>query len=194
MQLFLFLLLVLLLHDRWVKSNAKYQGKKNINNKKLNIRLAYLNPMLEFESWSNESKSMIHCKYNYISDQTGVYSFALATWRTDTALAKRSPPCFIIPIIKLQKAYMGMQLNNQNVLFFFFQRKWVHYVPLEMTSGDFLLSTSMDISSAQQMNKWTSCTIVPLQALFDLCLSNQLLKLQMVATPVIFKQNLGLRL
>jgi len=50
MQLFLFLLLVLLPHDRWVKSNAKYQGKKNINNKKLNIRLAYLNPMLEFES------------------------------------------------------------------------------------------------------------------------------------------------
>jgi hypothetical protein len=33
MQLFLFLLLVLLLHDRWVKSNAKYQGKKNINKK-----------------------------------------------------------------------------------------------------------------------------------------------------------------
>jgi hypothetical protein len=52
MQLFLFLLLVLLLHDRWVKSNAKYQGKKNINKKKkkLNIRSAYLNPMLELES------------------------------------------------------------------------------------------------------------------------------------------------
>jgi hypothetical protein len=51
MQLFLFLLLVLLLiHERWVKSNAKYQGKKNINkNKKLNIRLAYLNPMLEYQ-------------------------------------------------------------------------------------------------------------------------------------------------
>jgi hypothetical protein len=63
MQLFLFLLLVLLLHDRWVKSNAKYQGKKNINKKekekKLNIRLAYLEPMLELESRSNESKSMI---------------------------------------------------------------------------------------------------------------------------------------
>lgn len=61
MQLFLFLLLVLLLHDRWVKSNAKYQGKKNIKKKKkkLNIRSAYLNPMLELESWSNESKSMI---------------------------------------------------------------------------------------------------------------------------------------
>jgi len=52
MQLFLFLLLVLLLHDRWVKSNAKYQGKKNIKKKKkkLNIRSAYLNPMLELES------------------------------------------------------------------------------------------------------------------------------------------------
>jgi len=37
MQLFLFLLLVLLLlHERWVKSNAKYQGKKNINKKEKN--------------------------------------------------------------------------------------------------------------------------------------------------------------